>query len=272
MEVALRQFFTNDTEFFAGVFETTDAQYEHDLIVLWKRTLFVIEAKASPPVEPFRDPDKAFERIRRAFRSDRGIQKAFDQANRLKKLLQLRDTVELYDEHGRGVLNLRHSDIDQTYLICITSDNFGIVGTDLSLLLEKEGDECYPWVLNILDLQTFLNAWSYFKWGPERLCEYLDGRIKLHGRVFATDELDIAGFFVRHGGFQYLLDTEADQMVLNSQYSDVFDQIYMTNYGGPEVKYEPVEPVLTDVRKELFGEQNKKFNPQGADKRRRSTT
>jgi hypothetical protein len=28
----------------------------------------------------------------------------------------------------------------------------------------------------------------------------------------------------------------------------------MTRPGGPEVKYAPVEPVLTDIRKELFGE------------------
>lgn len=47
------------------------------------RTVIVVEAKASPPVEPFRDPDRAFVRVRHAFRSDRGIEHAFEQGRRI---------------------------------------------------------------------------------------------------------------------------------------------------------------------------------------------
>lgn len=251
----LRQFFPDDAVLLSNVYETSDLQREHDLIVLWNRVLFVVEAKASPPVEPFRDPDKAFTRISQAFKSDRGIQKGFKQGRRLQKLALRAQTLELYDDRRGLVCSMPTSEISKTYLICVTRDNYGVLATDLSLLLEKGDDEDYPWVPNILDLQALLNAWQYFKWGPEKLCDYLDERIKLHGKIFASDELDVAGYFIRHGDFSHLVELSADRIVLEPHYSEVFDQIYMTRYGGPEVKYAPVEPVLTDARKILGGEQ-----------------
>jgi hypothetical protein len=253
----LEKFFPADAVFLSNVYETADLHHEHDLVLLWNRMLFVIESKASPPVEPFRDPDKAFTRISRAFRSDRGIQNGFYQANRLRKMVACSKTLELYDANRQVVCSVETSEISKTYLICVTRDNFGVLATDLSLLLEKAHDEDYPWVPNILDLQALLDAWQYFKWGPEKLFEYLDGRIRLHGKIFASDELDVAGYFVRHGDFRHLLELNADRIVLEPHYSKVFDQIYMTRYGAPGVTYAPVEPVLTDARKILGSEQPK---------------
>jgi SEC-C motif len=252
---SLRQFFPPEAVFLSNVFETPNSQWEHDLIIWWNHTLFVVESKASPPVEPFRDPDRAFRRIRQAFKSDRGIQKGFNQANRLLKLAEGKQSLELYDDRGQLVCSILTSEILKTYLVCVTRDNFGILATDLSLLLEKSDDEEYPWVPNILDLQALLNGFRYFKWGPEKLCDYLDGRIKLHGKIFASDELDVAGYFIRHGDFRRLLALKADRIVLEPHYSEVFDQIYMTRYGGPQIHYSPTEPVLTDARELLGSEQ-----------------
>ncbi|HEX9276275.1 MAG TPA: hypothetical protein VGA51_07745, partial [Casimicrobiaceae bacterium] len=81
-----------------SVFETHDQHFEHDLLVRVARTAIVVEAKASPPVEPFRDPDKAFVRIRDAFRSSRGIQHAFDQGRRIFRAWKRGDRVQLYDD------------------------------------------------------------------------------------------------------------------------------------------------------------------------------
>jgi hypothetical protein len=67
-----------DAEHYPQCYEQPDSHFEHDHVVIWQRTLFVFESKASPPPEPFRDPNKAYERIRRAFRSGTGIQAAFN--------------------------------------------------------------------------------------------------------------------------------------------------------------------------------------------------
>ena len=43
-------------QIFESVYETPDAHKEHDVVVLTSDTVFIVEAKASPPTEPFRDP------------------------------------------------------------------------------------------------------------------------------------------------------------------------------------------------------------------------
>ena len=79
--------FGDSAGFYAGVFETQTLQHEHDLVICRDKRLFVFEAKASPPDEPFRDPDKAFIRLKRAFKSDGGIQEAYRQADRIRRRL-----------------------------------------------------------------------------------------------------------------------------------------------------------------------------------------
>lgn len=253
VEDKLRRFFGDSATFLAGVYETPDLHNEHDLIVLWNRRLFIVEAKASPPTEPFRDPDRAFVRIKRAFQSESGIQKAFDQANRVRRRLAAGETVQLYDSRRNLAATIRPEDVERVYCVCVTRDDFGLIAVDLSLLLEKESGTPYPWAVNIFDLEALLDAWSYFGWGPERLCDYLDGRLKLHGKIFTTDELVVAGYFIKHGGFRHLEGVKADSISLNQEYSDVFDKIYLARQGGEKVVYAPTEPFMGDMRKMMSG-------------------
>jgi len=46
---------------------------------------FVIESKATQQREPLRDPEKAYTRIKDDFKSNAGIQKAYEQAERLRR-------------------------------------------------------------------------------------------------------------------------------------------------------------------------------------------
>jgi hypothetical protein len=251
VESKLRTLFGTSAEFFVTVYETPDSPFEHDLVIRWNRRLFIIEAKASPPTEPFRDPDKAFVRLKRAFQSETGIQKAFDQANRISKRLALGETIELFDSTRKSITTIRPQDIDSIYCICVTRDDFGPIATNLSLLLEKEEQDSYPWAVNIFDLERIVEAWSYYKWPPDKLCEYLDTRLKLHGKVFSTDELQIAGCFIKHGGLHHLLHQEADRIFLPPEYADIFDKIYLAKHEGEEVVYAPTEPHFFDPRKML---------------------
>lgn len=251
VESKLRVLFGNSAEFFAQVYETPDMHFEHDLIIRWNRRFFIIEMKASPPIEPFRDPDKAFVRLKRAFQSETGIQKAFNQANRISKRLARGETIELFDHTRKSITTFRPQDIDSTYYACVTRDDFGPLAVDLSLLLEKEEQDSYPWAVNIFDLEHLLDAWSYFNWPPDKLCEYLDTRLELHGKVFTTDELQIAGFFIIHGGLHHILSQETDHIFLAPNYADIFDKIYFAKRGGEEVVYAPTEPHFFDPRKML---------------------
>jgi hypothetical protein len=242
VELALRRIFRNTAEFYSEVFETETLQHEHDLVILWNANLLVVEAKASPPLEPFRDPEKALTRLKRAFQSNRGIQKAFEQGERIRKQLVLGNSIDLFHSRRNKVASIESKDINNIYTVCATRDDFGPLAVDLSLLLKKEKDEPYPWTVNIFDLQNFADAWELFGWGPDRLCEYLDDRIQLNGKVFASDEMEIAGFFVQHGTLSHLTGAEADRLHLTPDYSNVFDRIYEMKHGGEPVAYAPTEP------------------------------
>ena len=253
VEEVLRGLFGESAEYYAGVFEAPTLQNEHDLVVRWQDRVFVIEVKSSPPVEPFRDPEKAFQRIKRAFRSDTGLQKAFDQGNRIRRQLESGEAVNLYNGERERVTTIEPAELERTRVVCVTRDDFGPLAVYLSLLLEKDGGDPYPWAINILDLRTLVDAWDYFEWDANQLIRYLDLRVALHEKVFATDELEVAGFFVKHGGLEPLVAADADRIQLDSSYSDVFDDIYRARHGGEEVVYAPTEPFMEDLNP-LFGD------------------
>jgi hypothetical protein len=263
VEEAFRNYFPETACFLPNVYETRNLHNEHDLIVIWENNLFVIEAKSTPPKAPFRDAEKAFVRIERDFQSETGIQGAYDQAIRIYRKLKSGETVDLFDEKRNLVETLSSAKINKIYCIVLTRDNFGPLATDLSILLNKKESEPFPWVIDIFSLEAFFDAWKYFKWKPSKFCEYLNQRKGVHGKVVSSEELEVAGFFIRHGTLEYLNKKEVPKIVLDANYSDVFDEIYKTKFGGKAVIYKPTKPFMTDSREilrkamnnEKFGEE-----------------
>ena len=100
-------------------------------------------------------------------------------------------------------------------------------------------------------------TWARYRWEVDRFRRYLDGRLKLHGHAFSSDELEYAGFFILHGSLSWLTPTEKDgQKVvnqLNPHYSDIFDQLYRHwTYGLREPKLNVGPPVNMDFRASLL--------------------
>lgn len=231
----------------SGAYESDSLQHEHDLVLIWRDKLFVFEAKASPPVEPFRDPERAYERISRHFASSQGIQKAFEQANRIRRMWKAGQRIRLFDKRRKCILDVSSDAISDVYCVCVSRDNYGPLATDLTLLLEKDKDDQFPWAVNIVDFINVVDAWGYFKWGPERLCDYLDDRLALHGRISTDDELDIVGFFIEHGSLWYIQEADAGRVFLNPTYSEVFEKLFRARHGGPAVEYEPHAPHFSEL-------------------------
>lgn len=241
-----------EAQLVSSAFETPKAQYEHDLLVIVGSTVLVVEAKASPPIEPSRLPERAFDRLRQSFRKDTGIQKGFAQAARLQRRLAAGESVPLYSRTGELVVTLDPQQHTECFCICLTRDDFGHLATNLSLLLEKAPTEPYPWAVNILDLEAMANAWDYLGWDFSRLCDYLRQRQQVQGLMVGGDELEFAGAFIRHGNLTFGLDARVDLMPLDPHYSDFFDELYIhLHNGGPAPSRQFTKPVLTDVRESL---------------------
>jgi hypothetical protein len=248
----ISQLLSPNATIYSEAYEQPDAQYEHDVIAVDSGLCLVIEAKASPPRAPFRDPDKAFKRLRDAFRADGGIQKGYTQAERIVRRLKSGETVALYDKDGHAIGQLIPHELKLIIGVVVTRDDFGALATNLKLLLEKEPEGAYPWVVNIIDLGNFTEAWKYLGYKTDKFSRYLEQRILLHGKVFSPDELDFAGFFIRHGSFEAALRAPADMVPLNPNYSSIFDEIYRhLHSAGPPVTVSETVPVLMDLKKSL---------------------
>ncbi len=244
----LRRILGDESKVYRNVFETPDNQYEHDLVIFTSDICLFVEAKASPMDEPFRDAEKAFIRIQRSFRSESGIQKAYDQSLRLYRRLQDQELV-LFDAKGAEILRLPSGNSNNAFCVCVTRDSFGPIATFLSPLLLKGVDDPYPWVVNILDLEQIAEAWEYFRWGGRQLKSLLSQRIMLHENVVSDDELDYVGAYVKHCGLHHFARSDYDLLQLDPTYANVFDDIYFhVHHAQPRVTINPSHPWTTDLQ------------------------
>ncbi len=232
---------------YVNVSETEYNQFEHDLIIVSERSLYIIEAKAGNIREPFMDPERAFPRIRDDFRGSTGIQGAYDQSLRLYRRIMSGETVTMYDANRRLVVELNSGSFDHVFCISVTRHNYGPLGVDLSYLLEKEIDDPFPWTICVMDLATLIDTWCHFGWGFKEFERYLQDRILLHGKLFSPDELEVAGYFIEHGGLGSLVDIDTQRVILQTDYSDVFDAVYSIRLGGDQVIYAPSPPIFNQV-------------------------
>jgi hypothetical protein len=251
-ESYLRKLLGGEFSIYPRVSEEPTGEFEHDAVATGPSLGLVVEAKATKPDAPFRDPEKAYARLRRAFRAETGIQHAYDQALHLWRRLKSGEDVSLFDAHREEVARIPCSAANYIFLVCVTRDNHGPLATDLSLLLEKQPHEPYPWVVNILDLEALAEAWSFFGWDSRKFAEFLRVRLQLHGRVFSWDELEYAGYFIRHGSLEPSLRGPTELVFLNPLYSDVFDEIHNhLHHGAPAPDLTTNAPVTHDVRRSL---------------------
>ena len=238
----------NHSLVYRNLFETPDKHYEHDIIVIDRDICLVIEVKASPLSEPFRDPERSFTRLRRAFRSDGGIQRAYEQGNRLLTLLKDGATVPLYDQNGEEALRLSPNNLHHAFCVCVTRDNYGPLATFLSYFLHKDEDATYPWAINVLDLENLGEAWEFCGWHARQLKTYLSQRVQLHHHVFSSDELDYAAAFMRGCGLGELLKDKDSFVLLDPKFSSLFDDIHHhLNSGAPPVRLTPAQLVTEPV-------------------------
>jgi hypothetical protein len=241
-----------NAEHYPACFEQPDSQFEHDHVVIWHRSLFVFESKASPPPEPFRDPNKAYDRIRRAFRSETGIQEAFNQSDRVRRAFLRRDPIRLYDERGKLLREVVSSDLDAVFCVCVTANSHGPVAVDLSMLLEKDDADQFPWAVNINDLESAVGAFERKGWGPEKFRAFLEQRRRLQGKAFTSDELEIVGAFVLYGTLDPWISRPEEKIFFQNGFSRVFDAIYEEQHGGPAPELEANGPPRFDDPRSLM--------------------
>ncbi|HCD2540115.1 NERD domain-containing protein [Klebsiella pneumoniae] len=241
-----------------SVFENNKSSNEHDLVIISKRSILIIEAKATPRREPLREPSRAFTRIKDDFKKKSGIQSGCDQALNLKTLIEKNEITILYDKKGNVLHTISKQDFDDIYCICVTKDDFGLLATDLTILLDKPADEKYPWVINIDDLRFLISCLKYIGKDWLYFIEYLSQRVNLMGKIISADELDIAGAFLKYNGFKSI-NKDSPQLFLDISESTVFDEIHLAKLDGKAYTLKTTKPAFFEIdRQKIFSKTNKK--------------
>ena len=226
-----RTFFPKDTKIFANY--SLDGIAENDLLVIIGNTCIIVEIKDCKFREPFRDPLKAYDRIKRDYQN--AIQLGYDQCRRVEKVLLNGKDVDILDadDKKKVLYHLKNRRIGEIWSIVVTDFKYGTIQTNLGNLLEKDEEALYPWSVCIDDLEAFFLLMKKILKGiaPSRFLEFLDYRERLQEHVVCDDELEICGWYLNdREQFKKYADKD---MIISTNYNmgAIFDAYYHVGLG-----------------------------------------
>lgn len=208
---------------------------EQDILILWKKWAFIIEAKGYKLKEPFRDPDKAFVRIQKDFNSSIGY--GYEQTRRVEKKFIEAILLKITDKNGNLIAEIDTNNYEQDFSIIVNLESFGQVQCDLSTLITLENeDDVYPWAVKFDDLEIFLLTMIAQKKTPKYFIDFLLLRETLHGKLICSDELEICGGFLT-GKLKQKQVERAEVLVTTPDLGNIFDKQYHKTIGFKNEKY-----------------------------------
>jgi len=220
-----RSFFASKESLFFENYYVIDG-FEQDLLILYRGNVFIIEVKASKLREPFRNVEKAIERIKTDFKNS--IQYGFDQCKRVEDIFYSDAIIEIKDDRKKTIHTINPKQITNVFSIVVTLERFGSLQTNLQLLLEKDGDIDYPWCVYIDDLEIFLMTLKKnSKSNVLKFLDYLDCRRQIHGRIHSIDELDICASYIQNPvEFKKIVESNNNFLMFSPYEQGYFDEIY----------------------------------------------
>jgi hypothetical protein len=212
--------------------------HEQDLLILTKGTAIIVETKASKLREPFRDMQRAIVRLKDDFEDS--VQYGYRQCKRVENFFTNQELFDIKDNKRNVLYTVNPTRFHSVFSIVVTLERFGSLQTDLNLLLKKDKTDNYPWSVYIDDLEIFLLTLKHHRRNSQsKFLDFLRSRRQLHGHMYAIDELDICGYYLRQPekfkDYAQMTDTLCQFSVYEQA---IFDEIYHS--GGLRFKEEPM--------------------------------
>lgn len=220
-----KKFFGNEAKFYQSYYVNGN---EQDILIIWKEYAFIIEAKGYNIREPFRNPERAFPRIKDDFKKCIGY--GYEQTSRIESIFFNEEPLIIKDSNGITIEEIDTKSIKDCFSIIVNIHSFGLIQNDLSYLLNIEEDNIYPWAVKIDDLEIFILTLIAKKKSPNYLIRFLLFREELHNKITCSDELEICGGYLSKKINSKKVEN-LDVLITKPEFGDVFDEQYRKTMG-----------------------------------------
>lgn len=210
---------------------------EHDILIEFNNYILIAEVKASKVREPLFNPQKAYTRIRDHFNSHNGIGGVYDQAIALKKFIESKDEIILYENKNKKFI-IKDISRKKILPIVLTLNQFGGLAVNTGLILEKEDSQPYPWVCNWHDFENIIEILNYLEKKPEDFIDYICWRIEKHTHILSSDELDVIEQYFMNPSIK----KENGEIFFAPNGPNLIDKIYFEKHHIP-YEYPPLKLV-----------------------------
>jgi hypothetical protein len=200
-------------------------QFETDILVTFDDRLLIVESKSKRLTASAKLGN--YDQIIRDFSG--AVQDAYNQAIRTKKYIESSELARFTTQGGDNIV-LKRNDFAAIYIVCVTSESYSALLTEITRLLEKDHDGPYPWVVSILDLEI---ACDYIS-NPYMFIHFLERRIQCYGKMISFDELDYVGAYLMHG-LPFPPEWKNASNVILSGFAEKLNGEYLKSIG---IKYE----------------------------------
>lgn len=215
---------------------------ELDGLIIFDRTLFLLEAKAGNFSAPARRGSK--DRIRRNFKDIFG--NAHAQGLRAKTFIERTPNPVFRLENGKSV-TINPKDFSRIILISVTLDSLDAF-TTLDYQLYRTGilqSKEFPWFVSLSVLRVICEMNEF----QTQLIHYISRRLRVSEmeNIEALDELDFFGHYLAKGLYFEEQDESYGQLI--TSFSVPFDTYYSYEMGHrTETVAKPVQPMPTTYR------------------------
>jgi len=187
---------------------------EIDVLVVFDNKLIIIQCKSKALTLPAKQGST--ESILTDF--SKAIQAAYLQGKLARSHILSNDLTIFTDSAGKELV-ISRNDVNEIFLVCITSETFAYLATDLSLLLEKAPTDPFPWVASLFDLELV----SEYIPDPYQFLHFLTRRQAAYGKVLSPDEMEFVGCYLKQGLWFGDGVTKRFQRVIIDGYTKDFD-------------------------------------------------
>ncbi len=181
----------------------------------------------------------SFQQLQKDFKG--AVQDAYEQGLVSRNKILDRKS-KFYDEHG--TLITLSEDIDEVYIMGITSENYPSLNHQAHILLEKKDDDPYPIFLTIFDLELV----AHYLNNPYDFLYYIKQRTSLLDYFKAESEIIYLGYHIKNKLWKL---PDSDLVTLDADFAGLIDRNYIPLRAGIQIT-DDGDDIKTKWKNEAF--------------------